>query len=382
MALSAALARDAPAQAHATGFRTEIVRDWAQAEAAFGALARQGAALAFQRRDWLANWYGAHAATHSPVLATLFQADGAPAMALPLALHRHRGMRVITFADAGLTDYNAPILGPAAPRTAAEGAAALASLRRALPPADLLHFAKMPLDVGGRTNALGLLPQARPSTLNGNILHVPGAWEEWHRGLERTFRKELERSLRVFSKHPGASFVRVGTAAQAEEVFAQLERQQRERVQELGLPYILDAPASSAFYDGMLRDGIASGSAVLTALMAGETVVAALLGIVEGQHYAMVRLSTAGAEWKTCSPGRLLIERTMKAMHAQGCRSFDFTIGDYAYKRRLGAEPLPLSELNMALSWRGLPHIARLRARDAVKASPLLAGWARRLRGR
>ena len=366
----------------AAEYRVAVASNHAEVAAGFEALARQGAALPFQRRDWLANWYAAHAATHRPVLAMIARADGEQVMALPLALHRHGGLRIIAFADAGLTDYNAPILGPGAPRDRGEPALLLAALRRALPPADLLHFGKMPEAVDGRANAFALSPQATPSSLNGNMLHVPGSWDAWHRGLERTFRKELERSLRVFRKHPGALFRRVTAPAEAAHVMAQLKRQQRERVLELGLPYILDEPASEAFYDGLVRDGLASGNAILTALTSGDSIVAALLGIADGKHYAMVRLSTAGAEWKTCSPGRLVIEQTMKSLHAEGYRSFDFTIGDYPYKRRLGAMPLPLRELTLALSWRGLPHVALLRARALAKGNPALLRLARSIRGR
>ena len=363
-------------------FRAAVASDPAQALDGFEALARQGAALPFQRRNWLANWYGAHAATHRPVLASIFRGDtGELAMALPLALHRDGALRVIAFADAGLTDYNAPVLGPAAPRAAADLPALLDCLRKALPRADVLDFGKMPEAVGPLPNLFALSPQATPSRLGGNILRVPGAWDDWHRGLERTFRKELERSLRVFLKHEGAEFRRISTLPEAAQVMAQLKVQQRERMKEQGLPYILDDPQSEALYDGLVRDGLATGETVLTALTAGDKVVAALLGASDGNHFAMVRLSTAGAEWKNCSPGRLLIERTMKSLHGEGHRIFDFTIGDYPYKRRFGTEPVPLRELKLALSWRGLPHVAGVRAKAFVKGNEKLAALARKWLG-
>lgn len=48
----------------------------------------------------------------------------------------------------------------------------------------------------------------------------------------------------------------------------------------------------------------------------------------------MIRISNGGARWSKCSPGRLIIERTMAALHQDGVREFDFSIGNYAYKRR------------------------------------------------
>ena len=53
----------------------------------------------------------------------------------------------------------------------------------------------------------------------------------------------------------------------------------------------------------------------------------------------MVRISNAGEKWSNCSPGRLIIERTMAALHQEnGVREFDFSVGNYAYKRRFGAD--------------------------------------------
>ena len=75
---------------------------------------------------------------------------------------------------------------------------------------------------------------------------------------------------------------------------------------------------------------------VVSALTVGEEVVATLLGVRNGSRYVMVRFSNAGEKWSTCSPGRLVIERTMAALHADGVREFDFSIGNYSYKRRFG----------------------------------------------
>ena len=103
------------------------------------------------------------------------------------------------------------------------------------------------------------------------------------------------------------------------------------------------------------------------------------LGVARGDHYAMVRLAAAQGEWKKCSPGRLMIERTMKELHAEGFRAFDFTIGDYAYKRRLGAVGEALVEVETALSWAGAPRVAMTKAKLAIKARPKLAAALRRM---
>ena len=52
---------------------------------------------------------------------------------------------------------------------------------------------------------------------------------------------------------------------------------------------------------------------------------------------------------------RLVIVKTMESLHAEGFRLFDFSVGDYDYKRRLGARGEALFELTAALTSRGLP---------------------------
>ena len=354
-------------------YSASVAYDWRSVEHRFEALARRGSALPFQRPDWLRAWYetlGREPGVEPLLVIIRDEILDADVAALPLVRRRERGLRVVTFADGGLTDYNAPILGPDSPTTVSGARHMLVALRKAVEPADILNLEKMPREIDGRPNPF-LLVDVQDSRLFGNVLHVPGDWESWHWGLERTFRKELERSWRVFSRNDGAQFKRISDPVEARRIFDDLKRLQGARIREVGLPYSLDEPAVDSFYDRVLEAGIERGTVVLTALMVKDEVVAALFGVTDGKHYAMVRLATAGEAWKSCSPGRLVIERTMTMLHADGYRSFDFTIGDYAYKRRLGVETMPLYELRLAMSRRGLPSIALDRFKRRLRADPL-----------
>ena len=110
--------------------------------------------------------------------------------------------------------------------------------------------------------------------------------------------------------------------------------------------------------------------------------VATLLGIRVDSRYVMVRISNAGEKWSNCSPGRLIIERTMAALHRDGVRQFDFSVGNYAYKRRFGVAPLPLADITAALSWHGLPYAWRDRAARELRRHPRLAAQVGRALGK
>jgi CelD/BcsL family acetyltransferase involved in cellulose biosynthesis len=96
----------------------------------------------------------------------------------------------------------------------------------------------------------------------------------------------------------------------------------------------------------------------------------------------MVRISNAGEKWSNCSPGRLIIERTMAALHKDGVRKFDFSVVNYAYKRRFGVAHIQLVDILAALSWRGWPYVLRDRAARELRRHPRLAAYARRMLGR
>ena len=380
MSLLLAASRDAaPGRTAAIGYDVTVATDWAEVERVWAPLLRGGgASTPFQGLPWLASWYaclGSRPGVLPLLLTVREEGSGRIAAALPWTLVRSGGLRVIGFADDGITDYNAPILGPAAPQDAAGWRALAQAVRAALPRADLLRLEKL---AGPAT----LWPGAQGSELFGNLIRIEGSYEAYHRANEKTFRKELERSWRVFSRQPGAAFRRVTSGAEAESLMAALERLQRERIAELGLPYILDRPDIARHYRGLARAGIETGHTVLTALVSGEEVVAALFGVREGDHYAMVRLAVTGDEaWRNTSPGRLLIARTMEHLHGEGARVFDFTIGEYAYKRRFNVETVPLATVLAPLSARGWLVCARDRARRLAKRSDLLVRLRRRLRG-
>jgi hypothetical protein len=218
-----------------------------------------------------------------PLIAVVSDAvTGERAALLPLVRRLQKGIRIVEFADLDLTDYNAPLLGPAAPRDARAARAMWRDLKTALRRmpggADLIRLRKMPLDLAGRPNPLALLDGAGPCSLNGNIVTTGEDYNAWRFTLGRTVRKELERSWRVFTRDPAAIQDR-HRQDDALQILAVTEAQQGARMQQLRLNFILNnRPAP--FYRNLVNDGIGSGFAVVSALTSGDEVVATLLGVL------------------------------------------------------------------------------------------------------
>ena len=369
----------------AAGFRVELVRDWQQAVARWHDISPS---TPFQHPQWYDAWYAAFADAEAiePLIAVVTDAStGEPAVLLPLIRRRQNNIAIVEFADLDLTDYNAPILGSAAPRDARAARALwrslLSALRRMPEKADLIRLRKIPVDLDGKPNPIALL-DAGPCSLNGNLVTTGEDYDVWRYTLEKTVRKELERSWRVFTRDPAASFAIITDTDEALRILSTTEVQQGTRMQSLGRNYVLNDETSAAFYRNLVRDGVDNGYALVSALTAGNEVVATLLGIRTGSRYVMIRISNAGDKWSNCSPGRLIIERTMAALHRDGVRGFDFSVGNYAYKRRFGVTRLPLIDVSAALSWRGWPYALRDRIVRAVRNYPRLDGWLKRTLGK
>ena len=371
------------AESAAARFEAVCFKTFADVSAEWAAHADQGAGSPFQQARWLEAWYSTAAMRPGvePLIIRV-SAPGGLAAILPLVRVKRGVLSFIEFADCGITDYNAPLLGPTAPEPAEQAAEFWAAVRAALPRADIIDFAKMPLLLRGRRNPLAALDGVTASDLIGNSFEVKTSWAVFRHGLARTFRKEIERSWRVFLKHEGAEFKRITDPVEAEAALDAIERLQRERIQDLGLPYVLDDMANSGVYREAMRNGLADGSVVITIMRQGDDIAAALLGLSDGKSFAMIRLAIGGARWKNCSPGRLILDGSMALMREQGITHFDFTIGDYPFKRRLGAGPVPLADYAEALTWLGLPLILKRRARRWLKQQDFIRNAVRRQRGK
>jgi CelD/BcsL family acetyltransferase involved in cellulose biosynthesis len=368
-----------PAASSAASFRVEFVRDWALAAARWN---NTGEATSFQHSHWLDTWYRAFD-TVAPLIAlisdTVTQRDVA---LVPLICRSHHGVRLVEFADLGVSDYNAPILACGAPRDSARlhaiGRALLAALRRLPDRPDLIRLKKMPAEIRGRPNPLVASGWNGSSSLNGNLVEVGDDFAIYSASIKKM---QLPRCWRVFTRHPGARFRIATTVDEALRFIEVLDIQQRDRMKQLGLRFVLDDIRHAKFYRDVVSRGVVEGYAVVSALICDDGIVATTMGLRRGTNYSLLRTSNAGGQWSNCSPGLLCVERTMAVLHDQGVRHFDLSIGNYDYKRRFGAKPLPLTDVSIALSWRGVPYVLRDRTAQGLRRYPRLADRVRRAVG-
>src|SRR5690348_14084997 len=118
--MSLALLRSDSAVNHDADYEVRVGATWESAREDFRTSALNGLTSPFQRFEVMDCWYRSmqSRASIEPLLVRVCDAQtGAMAVHLPLIRCRAGAMRVIRFADEGVVDYNAPIIGPAAPQT-------------------------------------------------------------------------------------------------------------------------------------------------------------------------------------------------------------------------------------------------------------------------
>lgn len=353
-----------------SGIAVDFLRDWRQAASRLNA----GHRTAFQHGDWLGPWYEAFHDL-APLIAVVSDAaTGKDVAVVPMISHVRRGIRIVEFADLGVSDNNAPILALDAELDADAINKALVDALRALPDGfDLLRLKKMPAHVGGKPNPLVSLGRIGSSSLNGNLVLTGDDYEDYQASIKRM---QMPRCWRVFTRHAGARFEIAKDVARAHAFLDVMDLQQQARMRKLGSRFVLNDTTHARFYREVARQGIADGYAVISALVCDEAVVATAFGVRYGATYFLLRISHAGDSWSSCSPGLLVAERTMAALHAEGVRRFDLSIGNQDYKRRFGAEKVPLTDVSVALSWRGAPYAWRDHAAQGLRRYPKLAAIA------
>ena len=336
-------------------------------------LGPRAVASGFQHPAWLAHVYR-HlvVAAGEPACLTVRSTQSGQLLAvLPLYVRREGRLTVARFADCGVSDYNAPLLREDG---AAElpAAALVAALKRALPGVDLLALDRM------SANPLSAHPAAMPARTQGHRVFVNSVDAFLHaRG--KKYRKEAERCFRLLAHAGAASFQRAETAGEIERASATLERWQAQRHAAVAAGYALEDPRFSAFYRAVLADPADLGQ-LFTLTVDGE-IIAAVLGVAHRDTFTLLRIACAGDRWRTLSPGRLIVIEAMRWFTARGVTTFDFGMGDYAFKRGFGCEQVPLTDLVIPLTARAIPTVAALRLKSRLRRNQRLRALVQYWRG-
>jgi CelD/BcsL family acetyltransferase involved in cellulose biosynthesis len=270
-------------------------------------------------------------------------------------------VRLIETPDFGVSDYNAAIISRrivADPRRVAE---AWEAAMRSLPPGDVLHIQKIPEVLGNGPNPLVGLSGMRPESYASWRLALPHDLRDLEQqALSASTRRQIRRRTRQLECVGNVRYFIPGSVAEKQALFQTLSDQRQARFAALGRRNILSSAPHREFYERLIEGSADSDVVVIHALKVGEETIATAFGLYWQGRFYLLMSTMADGKWMEFSPGVVMIWKLIATMHEKGCRCVDFTIGDEAYKRQLGARAEKICQHVRCLSPAGVPFVGAL----------------------
>ena len=339
----------------------------------------------FQSFDWLAHWQhhiGARRGT-LPVIVVGHEPAGEALFILPFAIESTGPIRRLTWLGSQLCDYNAPLIAEHfSDRVSAERF--FSAWREVIDLLqlkersrfDLIDLQKMPECVGEQRNPfVDLKVHLHPS--GAYITDLGSDWEELYAAKRSgATRKRERRQLRQLAQFGKLTFVDVAGADERTRTLTALFEQKSRAFARMGVDNLFLKPGRREFFLSLANDPSLHGLIHISRLDVGERIAAAGIGLKFRNCYYLILSSYADGELARFGPGRAHLHELLRYAIEQGCRHFDFTVGDEPYKHDWADTELKLHDYLQAGSTRGellgLTIAQFRRVKRLIKQSPAL----------
>lgn len=322
---------------------------------------------AFQSREFLDVWMSTIGKARGAECYLVVVKDGQrrPLLYLPLVIEKRFNVRLLRFMDAGVADYNAPILGSEHKLTQPQFTRLWSEIVSLLPKFDAFDLQKIPSDVLGRFNPLTYLDgECYASSGHSMALGMlPGGINV--RPSVKAQRKNLRRRQRALSEIGHADFVVNPSAASKDYVLDRLLELKRQKyLRTVGRDFLAE-PGVARFYREMAAPNRIGRISHLSALISNGKVVSGHLGFIgRGRfHYVLPAYDT---EYRRFEVGHLLLAHLIDQSYDKGLRTFDLGVGDFAYKARWSTHRLALYSYERPVTFAGWLYFQMRRAQHVA----------------
>ncbi len=318
-----------------TSFKIRVATDLAEFSKLWPRTDRRGSeqhSYVFQCADILELWCDTvgRARGTQMLFVAVFDDIGRPMLLLPLGIERHSGIRILRFLDGGLCDYNAPIVFEPTRTWGRHTVERMwQELIRALPRFDIAMFDKMPADICGVPNPF--IELGAPFPPSGHFVNITSSWEEYA-AKRLPYKRESSYQRRRLAKFGRVAFKVAETPADRQRILQAMMCQKSRRYIETRGADGLDRPGYRQYYIAMTERFTWPRPLFISALEVDGKILATNWGLISNKRFFGIVMSFEGGEWRSFSPGRLLLEDLLKWNFTNGTTVFDFGIGDESYK--------------------------------------------------
>jgi CelD/BcsL family acetyltransferase involved in cellulose biosynthesis len=292
----------------------------------------------FQCADILEVWLDTigRARQTEPFFVLIKNEHNEPWLALALGIERRSGVRVLTFLDGGVSDYNAPLLLSARKPTSSLRLDDLVhELRGVMSSFDAALFEKMPTKILDCQNPL-VHPQLGASPESGHVMTLTGTWEEYR--SKRAGKRQRKRKS-MLEKAGRAVFTIAEDRSTRQRILAAMMRQKSRRYIETRGWDGFDRPGYRRYFPQMTER--LSSTIHVSALELDGRIIATNWGMLLGQRFYIL-MPSFDKEYQELSPGRLLTEYLIEWSYRNGLNALDFGVGDQIYKLKYCDTIVPL----------------------------------------
>jgi CelD/BcsL family acetyltransferase involved in cellulose biosynthesis len=284
----------------------------------------------------------------------------------PMMRQRQSGVSRVTPADFGLCDYQHLIYAKSA-REQLLSSDLATQMTRLLAPCDYVSFEKL---TGDDPVLAALFPGARRSRMRISTYPAQlspdwGSWKLQH--LERDFARYLDRKRRRLNRAGATRFEVIEDPPEIMRVLEHIRRFRADRFAEIGAPDITARDEVFRFYCAAAVKGARRGSALTFCLYFDNEPISAIFGVTKERCFWLVLAAFDTHRHRGDSVGLLGAEDSLRVCVERGIETYDFTIGDHAYKTQFGAATVPLFEMHLPLTVKGRVAVVGLEVMRELK---------------
>lgn len=323
----------------------------------------------FQTTTFLKIW----AETYAPVikaklcLIEIRLKTNQPVMFLPLAIIPRGGIRLLSFTDQGVADYNAPVMFDCGITwTKAQAENVWTQIKQALPAFDFIDFENMPEKLGSLINPLFLLA-TQPNVADSHATSLKPDWATIEQSLMRP--KNIRRNLRLLKDIGACTFSVADTDEERQDYLNFMLYEKQQRFIETAVPGFEKHPEKLQYFKLATERFHEAGVLHLSALKLNGEIIACMWGLTSGTHYYGIMIASNLQDWAKYSPGRIMHYVLIKHLKEQGYDCLDLGVGNEDWKLQNCDLTIPLMRMTASTSLRGRLYEIRQNTMASLRAT-------------
>lgn len=332
--------------------RLSLDAQWNYCSDSYGELFANASATAFQHPDWLDLQYRELAPAHGaePLTITIDHQHTRQLMAvLPLMRVQRRGVKIVEFADLGVTDYCAPVVRNGCEALLSRQPDLSKQLLNQIGPCDVFRVKAIRQEHAYLLEALtGAIPEPAGFSAHEALLERP--YDEWRQNaFSKGHIRNIDRRRRRFDRLGDTRLECIADPDAARAAIGELRQLRHGRFD--GDP--IQSDSVHAFYAEIAARGATNGYARTYRLAENGNTAGIVFGTVHHGRYNYLLIGCDYETYAKCSPGLIMYDRIMADWTEAGGTIFDFTIGDEPFKTNFGTRPVDMFSINKPVSLAG-----------------------------